>query len=68
MTVAGELEDREDVRAYVQENRDLLVDVLLWGSKEARACALTFLSEGGDPEDIDWVREELDRLHAEATA
>lgn len=68
MTAASPTEDREDVRRYVEENREVLVDVLLWGSQEARACALTFLSFGGTPEDIEWVRDELDRLHDEATA
>lgn len=63
----SEFDGRDDVCDYVENNLGLLKDVAMDGGKEARACALTFLSCCGTEADFDEAQEELDRLKEERT-
>lgn len=53
---------RGKLRAYTEENLDLLKDVVVGGGREAQACALMFLTSSGTEDDLDEAREELERL------
>lgn len=50
-----------DPEQYVDENRDLLVDVLRHGDDPyARACALILLKEGGSERDVEEIKREIE--------
>lgn len=56
----------EDVREYVQENRDLIVDVLRYSQDPyARACAFVLLKHGGTERDVDAIEADLETLRDE---
>lgn len=53
---------REWLRAYTEDNLDLLKDVVVRGGREAKACALVFLTSSGTEDDLHEAREELESL------
>lgn len=63
----GGIDRRDDVCDYVENNLETLKDVAVYGGKEAKACALTFLSSCGTEADFDEAQDELDRLRKERT-
>lgn len=50
----------EDVRTFIQANRDLIGDVLRYSQDPyARACALVLLKRGGTERDVDAIADDL---------
>jgi len=53
----------DDVEAYVQENREMLVRVLRHSNDEfARACAWTLLDEGSSEPELEQLQDELEAI------
>ena len=55
----------DDVGALVSKNSELLGRVLACGNDEARAYALALVANSGEPERIDEVQGELERIRRE---
>jgi hypothetical protein len=55
----------DDVGAFVSKNSELLGRVLACGNDEARAYALALVANPGEPERIDEVQGELERIRHE---
>lgn len=62
----GAISNRSELRCWVRENMDVVTDVLAAGSTEAKAYALTLLSEVGTVEDIEEAQRALERMKDEA--
>ena len=56
------IDNPEEVREYVAQNRDLLSRMLTHGDTEARGYALALLANGGTTDDLEQVQREFDKL------
>lgn len=52
----------DEIQKFVAENLDLLIRLLKHGSTEARGYALTALANGGRPDDVEQVRQEIEKV------
>jgi len=58
---AGSPAQYDSIEEYVKQNRDALTRVLKHGNDNfARGCALAALTRGGEAEDIEQVKQQLE--------
>lgn len=58
----AKMNNEQEIREYVSENREFLARVLAHGDEEGRGYALAAIANGGDVEDIEEIQRLLDDL------